>query len=62
MMRKKLGDALTDAWKDREAILDEAAESGGLIFGGDAGKFAEVRAAVRPEMKVWKGLGVLARS
>jgi elongator complex protein 1 len=32
-----------------------------LVFGGDERRFEEVRGAVRPEIKVWKGLGVLAR-
>jgi elongator complex protein 1 len=59
-LRSKLDGALLDAWKDRKDILDEAAESGGLVFGGDARRFEEVRSAVRPEMKVWKGVGVLA--
>lgn len=58
--RGKLSAALIDAWKDRKEILEEAAESGGLIFGGDERKFEEVKASTRPEVKGWKGLGLLA--
>lgn len=60
-LRSKLDNALTDAWRDRVEILQEAEESGGLVFGGDAAKLSEAKAATRPVMSEWKGLGVLGR-
>ncbi|RSH95270.1 hypothetical protein EHS25_000356 [Saitozyma podzolica] len=54
--RQKLASALDDAWRDREAILQETEDSGGMGLGGDVKKAKE---EVRPEVKGWKGLGVL---
>lgn len=55
--RAKLSSSITEAWRGRDAILDEAAESGGMGLGG------EVTPAVRelqpPVVAPWKGLGVL---
>lgn len=54
--RQKLAESLDNAWRDREAILQETKDSGGMGLGGDVKK---AREEVRPEVKVWKGLGVL---
>jgi elongator complex protein 1 len=54
--RQKLAESLDNAWRDRGAILQETEDSGGMGLGGDVKK---ARDEVRPEMKVWKGLGVL---
>lgn len=55
--RSKLAESVVEAWRGRDAILDEAAESGGMGLGG------EVTQAVRdlqpPSVGGWKGLGVL---
>jgi hypothetical protein len=51
-----LSDSIAEAWRDREAILDEAVESGGMALGGDVSKAREV---VRAEVGSWRGLGVL---
>lgn len=55
--RAKLASSINEAWRGRDAILNEAAESGGMGLGG------EVTLATRelqpPAVAPWKGLGIL---
>jgi elongator complex protein 1 len=54
----KLSKSIEEAWRDRETILVEVVESGGMGLNGDVEKAREV---VMPVVSAWKGLGVLAR-
>ena len=57
-LRSKLANALEEAWRDREEILDGVEESGGMGLDGGTG-LEKARESVIPMVVEWKGLGVL---
>ncbi|ORY20535.1 putative Pol II transcription elongation factor [Naematelia encephala] len=57
-LRTKLAQSLSEAWKDREEVLDSVEASGGM---GLSGEIDKARAVEKPEVEAWIGLGVLAR-
>jgi elongator complex protein 1 len=57
-LRDKLSESIREAWRERDIILNEASESGGMALNGDVQKAREIE---RPVVVSWKGLGVLAR-
>ena len=56
--RKKLSDAIDEAWVDRQAILDGVTESGGMGLDGGAG-LEKAQEAAKGSVAQWKGLGAL---
>ncbi|KAK4687641.1 elongator complex protein 1, partial [Tremellales sp. Uapishka_1] len=55
-LRTELSESLEEAWKDREAVIRGAEESGGQGYGDEPQKAREV---VKPVVGEWKGLGGL---
>lgn len=58
-LRSTLSVSITEAWRDRDLILEGVVESGGMGLGGDPAKSLE---AVMPVITEWKGLGVLVKT
>ncbi|KAL7421377.1 putative elongator complex protein 1 [Cryptotrichosporon argae] len=55
-LRAALGAAVDGAWEGRDGIINDAEASGGMALQGE---FAKARAAEKPALGPWKGIGAL---